>query len=209
VPAAAGQLGQVGDLGVHHAGVPQLLAQHGLADDHVQPRGALVQGDPLAGEHSGGGRRLPLLGHAGVRGGCRAGVGRDLQQLWDLDRGVGDDRGRGGLGGHELQVRIAEHAGVLGPPSGSVAAGTGQCHEGFLHGGVGPVLGQQLTQFLSADAALAGLDPADLRRVALQGAGRVAEVVACAFPVLAQAGADQALPGRCRGCGHRESPSSS
>lgn len=34
-----------------------------------------------------------------------------------------------------------------------VAAGAGQCHQGFLHGGVGPVLGQQLAQFLSTDAA--------------------------------------------------------
>jgi hypothetical protein len=33
-------------------------------------------------------------------------------------------------------------------------------------------------EFLAADAALAGLDPADLRRVALQDPGRVTERVA-------------------------------
>jgi hypothetical protein len=39
--------------------------------------------------------------------------------------------------------------------------------------GVDAVLGQQLAQLLRADAALAGLDAADLRAVALEHVGRV------------------------------------
>ena len=45
------------------------------------------------------------------------------------------------------------------------------------------VLGQQLPQFLGADAALAGLDPADLRAVALKDASSLVQVVAKAFAV--------------------------
>ena len=62
-----------------------------------------------------------------------------------------------------------------------------------------------IVQFLRADAALPGLDPADLRRVALQDPGGHAQVVAETLPVPAQAGADKPLPDR--HCVRHEEPS--
>src|SRR6266567_3917404 len=57
-----------------------------------------------------------------------------------------------------------------------------------------PVLGQQLAQFLGPDATLAGLDPADLRPVALQHASRVLQRVSHVLPVPAQRASDEAAP---------------
>ena len=71
--------------------------------------------------------------------------------------------------------------------------------EGDEHGplAVGHVvLGQQLAQFLGPDAALAGLDPADLRAVAFEDSGRVFERVARVFPVPAQRASDEPAPHR-------------
>ena len=56
------------------------------------------------------------------------------------------------------------------------------------------VLGQQLPQFLGADAALAGLDPADLGTVAFEDPGRVFEHVAHVLPVPAQRTAHHTAP---------------
>ena len=56
------------------------------------------------------------------------------------------------------------------------------------------VLGEQLAEFLGPDAALPGLDPADLGPVAFQHAGGVLQDEPQVFAVPAQRGADQEAP---------------
>lgn len=62
-----------------------------------------------------------------------------------------------------------------------------------------PTVAQELAELFAADAALPGLDPADLRGVALEYSSRVPERVPEVFPVPAQRPAYQAAPDRrCR-----------
>ena len=108
-----------------------------------------------------------------------------MEQVRHLYRGVGQDCGSGALDGQIVQVLGREHVGVLLPPS-KAFAGPGDGDEGILGSGFDAVLRQQLAQFLRPDAPLTSLDPAYLRRIALQNAGRQPQVVAEALPVAAQ-----------------------
>src|SRR5271165_5656306 len=79
-------------------------------------------------------------------------------------------------------------------PPAVLAAAAGDRDQGELFARGHAVLGQQLTQLLGPDAALAGLDPADLGAVAFEDAGRVLERVADVLPVPAQRTSDQTAP---------------
>jgi hypothetical protein len=56
------------------------------------------------------------------------------------------------------------------------------------------VFGEQLPELFRPDAALPGLDPADLRPVAFQHAGRVFQDEPLVLAVPAQRGAEQEAP---------------
>ena len=79
-------------------------------------------------------------------------------------------------------------------PPAALAAAARDGHQRGLLAVRHPVFSQQLAQLLRPDAALPGLDPADLRPVALQHAGRVLQRVAHVFPVPAQRASDEAAP---------------
>ena len=141
--------------------------------DRPVPRGVVVQ------------RRVGL--------GQRPRVGRGLQQRRDPLRLVGRDLRGGRLEDQVVLPGAGQDVGVVAVPA-ERAARVGQGGQDGLLLVADAVLGQQLAQFLAADAALAGLDPADLRAVAFQDPGRVVQRVAQVLPVPAQCPADEPSP---------------
>jgi hypothetical protein len=59
---------------------------------------------------------------------------------------------------------------------------------------INAVLGEQFPQFLAADAALAGFDPADLRAVTFEDPRRIVKCVAQVLAVPAKRSADDPSP---------------
>ena len=78
------------------------------------------------------------------------------------------------------------------PPARTPRIGHG-AQDGLLLA-INAVLGEQFTQLLAADAALAGLDPADLRAVTFEDPRRVVKCVAQALAVPAKRSADDPSP---------------
>ena len=166
---------------------------------------ALAEDRLLPGQHRRDGAVPGVAAdQAGVGFGQFPRIGRGLQQRGDPLRLVGRD-----LRGERLEDQVVlpgawQHIGVGVVPAGRIAPGC-QGDQDLLLLVADAVFGQQLAQFLAADAALASLDPADLGAVAFQDPGRVLERVAQVLPVAAQGGAHEPSPNwRC--CDHGESP---
>ena len=164
--AVGGGLGQRRQLLVHHLRAADLLVQRRLPDDQAHlragcsPRIALLAGQDRLGRPVPGG--VVVQGRVGLR--QRPGVGAGLQQR----RGPAGPRTPLIFDGGRLEDQVVpQRAGqdvvvVAEPAEGAARVGQlGQ--QGLLLAG-DAVLAQELAQLLGADAALAGLDPAELRR---------------------------------------------
>jgi len=189
----ATQPGQVADLPGQDAGAADRLVQGALAEHHADPLAPALHRLPAHGLcHHG---VLPLLvGHvAGLGSGDGAGIFIGLQQVGYELRLVDHDLGGGRLHDHVVQVGVG-HGVRVGMPPAVLAAAAGDGHQRELLARRHAVLGQQFTQFLGPDAALAGLDPADLGTVAFEDPGGVLERVAHVLPVPAQRTAHHTAP---------------
>ena len=163
-----------------------LLAQCRLPDDHEDVGLALAKNLLLAGQ-----RRLDdpvprvVVCQGRISFGQRPCVVHGLQQR-GYPLGLIDQDSRGTRLEEEVVLPgTGQNIGVCPVPSAD-AARIGHGGQDGLLLVVDAVLGEQLPQFLAADAALPGLDPADLRSVAFQDPGRVVKRVAQVLSVPAE-----------------------